>query len=238
MKNSATALMLTAISLTLAAETITNDDIIRMAKAGLSADTIELKIRYSDTSFDTSTDALIALKEAGVADATIRTIIEKQKDAPPKAVTPKTPEEPATPSSATAPPEPSSAPAASPAPAPKQTPPPAPPIAPSAAPAAQPARSTFEVTVGNTAAGATCSSGFLRIDGAGLGVTGCLGSNFRIKWQQLESACAAAGNSTAIRLTTSAGTRDVSADSATERDQIVALVRARVPALTIDSCRN
>lgn len=57
---------------------LTNDDVVKLSKAGLSAETIVAKIRASESKFDTSTDALVALADAGVADAVIREMVEKK----------------------------------------------------------------------------------------------------------------------------------------------------------------
>ena len=54
--------------LSLLLATIGNADIVKLVKAGLSAETIEAKIAASDADFDTSTEALVALADAGVPD--------------------------------------------------------------------------------------------------------------------------------------------------------------------------
>lgn len=206
------ALIAIGVALPAFGETLTTGDVIRMAKAGLSAETIELKIRYSEAAFDTSTDALIALKEAGVSEATIRIMIEKQKSAAPS---------PASPSATQPPPD-------APAPQTRQVVPAAPAAARTAPPPPNPAtfpgRTVFEVTTRNRLTGATCSSGFLKIEKAGIAVTGCLGSNFTVTWLQIESVCAPSGDPTQLRLTTTAGTREVSALSADDRDQIFGVI--------------
>jgi len=56
--------------------TLTNDKVIRMASAKLGDAVILGKIKTSQCSFDTSTDALIKLKNAGVSDAVLQTMIE------------------------------------------------------------------------------------------------------------------------------------------------------------------
>jgi len=60
------------------ATTIGNADVVKLVKAGLSPETIEAKIAASETSFDTSTDALVALANEGVPDRVIRAMIEKR----------------------------------------------------------------------------------------------------------------------------------------------------------------
>jgi hypothetical protein len=56
---------------------LTNADIVRLVKAGLSAGTIEAKIASSADQFDTSPDALVELAQAGVPDVVVRAMIEK-----------------------------------------------------------------------------------------------------------------------------------------------------------------
>ena len=46
-----------------AAETLTNQDILKMSQAGLRTRGIVAKIETSETSFDTGVDALVALAE-------------------------------------------------------------------------------------------------------------------------------------------------------------------------------
>lgn len=59
-----------------AVETMTNGDIIKMVEAGFSAATIEAKVRSTKGVYDTSADALIALKAAGVPESVLRLMIE------------------------------------------------------------------------------------------------------------------------------------------------------------------
>lgn len=60
-----------------AAEVLTNDDVVKLVKAGLSPSTIEVKIQTSQTAFDTSTDALVVLAKEGVPDSVIRAMIAR-----------------------------------------------------------------------------------------------------------------------------------------------------------------
>lgn len=57
------------------AETLNNQTIVALSKAGLGADTLVAKIKSSATAFDLSTDALIALKQQNVPDSVIATMI-------------------------------------------------------------------------------------------------------------------------------------------------------------------
>jgi len=54
---------------------MTNRDVIRLVKAKISDDIIMAKIRQSKTRFDTSTEGLVALKEAGVSDELINVMV-------------------------------------------------------------------------------------------------------------------------------------------------------------------
>jgi hypothetical protein len=56
-----------------------NQDVISLAKAGLDDAIIVAKIGSSRCQFDTSTDALIELKQAGVSGAVIKAMIGAAK---------------------------------------------------------------------------------------------------------------------------------------------------------------
>lgn len=57
-------------------ETMTNTEVITLAKAGLNPSIIVNKIRASKSNFDLSTDALIKLKTAGVSDEIVTAMLE------------------------------------------------------------------------------------------------------------------------------------------------------------------
>lgn len=61
-----------------AGPTLSNDDIIKLAKAKLPDSIIIKKIKNSACAFDTGTDGLVKLKQAGVSDAVIQAMVEKQ----------------------------------------------------------------------------------------------------------------------------------------------------------------
>lgn len=63
-------------------EVLRNEDVAAMTKAGLSAPVIVAKIRSSRTDFDVTSDALIALKQDGVAEDVIAVMIDSA-NAPP-----------------------------------------------------------------------------------------------------------------------------------------------------------
>lgn len=77
--------------LSLLLATLGNADIVKLVQAGLTAETIEAKIAASQTDFDTSTDALVALAGAGVPDRVIRVMIEQDQVAPPAPPVPPVP---------------------------------------------------------------------------------------------------------------------------------------------------
>jgi hypothetical protein len=61
---------------------MTNQDVIRLVKARLSDDAIISKIRQSKTRFDTSVDALVTLKDAGVSDNLIAVMLNPTAASP------------------------------------------------------------------------------------------------------------------------------------------------------------
>jgi len=72
-------------------QVMTNGDVERMVEAKLANDTIISKIKTSTCNFDTSIDAMLKLKAAGVSDAVIQAMVEAgaaakagAKEAPPK----------------------------------------------------------------------------------------------------------------------------------------------------------
>jgi hypothetical protein len=63
------------------AELLTNDTVISLVRAGLGPEAIQAKIAESRGSFDTSTNALIALKQAGVPDGVIAAMLKRSSSA-------------------------------------------------------------------------------------------------------------------------------------------------------------
>ena len=57
-------------------QVMTNGDVERMVEAKLANDTIISKIKTSTCNFDTSIDAMLKLKAAGVSDAVIQAMVE------------------------------------------------------------------------------------------------------------------------------------------------------------------
>jgi hypothetical protein len=72
----------------LVAQAITNDSVIKMAKAGLSDDVIVSTINSAAGNFDTSANGLIALKTAGVSDKVVAAIVVKGSGVAPAAAAP------------------------------------------------------------------------------------------------------------------------------------------------------
>jgi len=69
-------LLLGLTSAVYAQETMTNEEVISLTKAGLAGSVIIGKIRTSKTNFDMSTDALIRLKQSGVGDDVVTAMLE------------------------------------------------------------------------------------------------------------------------------------------------------------------
>lgn len=64
------------------AQAMTNEDVVKMLKAGLDEDTISAAVRGTDAAeFDTSADGLIALKQAGVSESVIQEIVTRESGA-------------------------------------------------------------------------------------------------------------------------------------------------------------
>lgn len=72
----AAGIFLATAAPTFAQETMTNDEVISLSKAGLNPSLIVGKIRTSKTNFDLSTDSLIKLKQAGVGDDVVAAMLE------------------------------------------------------------------------------------------------------------------------------------------------------------------
>ena len=72
------SLVLMLSAAVVAQETMTNDEVISLTKAGLSSSIIVGKIKSSATKFDLSTDSLIKLKQAGVSDDIVGAMLESK----------------------------------------------------------------------------------------------------------------------------------------------------------------
>lgn len=69
-------MLLFVAAIAFAQETMTNDEVVSLTKAGLSPTIIIGKIRTSSPGFDLSTDSLIALKQAGVSEEVLAAMLE------------------------------------------------------------------------------------------------------------------------------------------------------------------
>jgi hypothetical protein len=76
-------LFLPVCSFVLAQQTMNNDVVIRMVKAGLADDVIVTTINASPGNYDITANGLIALKQAGVGDKVIAAIVAKNTAAAP-----------------------------------------------------------------------------------------------------------------------------------------------------------
>ncbi len=75
-----TFIMVLSISPARGQEVLTNAEVIALTKAGIEKSIIISKIRSSTTKFDVSTDALIQLKQAGVADDVVAAMINPKAE--------------------------------------------------------------------------------------------------------------------------------------------------------------
>jgi hypothetical protein len=84
------SLFLILATVAYAGEVLDNAAVIRLVRSGLGSDIVSLKIEQSAARFDLSTDALIALKNAGVPDPVIKAMLMKS-DTPPAPAPPPQP---------------------------------------------------------------------------------------------------------------------------------------------------
>jgi hypothetical protein len=63
------------------AKAMTNDDVVKMVKAGIQADTIIMTITHSKPSFDTSSDAVIKLSQDGVTGPVLNAMMNASQQA-------------------------------------------------------------------------------------------------------------------------------------------------------------
>ena len=71
------ALLLLACSVLTAQQTLNNDSIIKLVKAGLSDDLIVSTVNASPSAYDTSANGLIALKSAGASDKVVAAVVTR-----------------------------------------------------------------------------------------------------------------------------------------------------------------
>jgi hypothetical protein len=81
-----TLLMLCPL-LVVAQQTLNNDAVIKLVKAGLSEELIVTTINSQAGTYDTSADGIIGLKTAGVSDKVVSAIVQKASAASPTSVT-------------------------------------------------------------------------------------------------------------------------------------------------------
>jgi len=81
MKNFLCSLLL-LVPLTAIAAPMTNDDVIKMVKGGLGESTVIQAVNGADPGFDTSPDGLVKLKQGGVSDKVIQSIMVRAGSVP------------------------------------------------------------------------------------------------------------------------------------------------------------
>lgn len=75
----AVVLLVSAFSFAQSGKPLTNDDVVQMVKGGFDESTTIAAIEAADTNFDTSVQALMALKAAGVGEKTISAMLAATK---------------------------------------------------------------------------------------------------------------------------------------------------------------
>jgi hypothetical protein len=190
--------------------TLGNADIVKLVKAGLSAETIETKISASETDFDTSTDALVALAGEGVPDRVIRAMIEH--DAPAVLPTPPAPPAPAV----------DDLPLSPPGHVGQRT-------------VLRMTSRRYDVTV-HADQGGKCEAE-LRIDGKGIKASQCRRLDFELAWGDVESVCYTYGFRGEVVLKTHDRERRVSTTTPAEARRLVEHIRMGAPKAAIAECR-
>lgn len=76
-------LLLSASALVAQQTALTNENIVKMAKAGLSEDVIAATVNASPGKYDTSPDGLVKLKTSGVSDKVITLLVQKNSTSTP-----------------------------------------------------------------------------------------------------------------------------------------------------------
>ena len=95
------SLLLIAALVSLAQATLTNDSIVKMAKAGLGEEILLSTVNAQPGNYSTATDDLIALKKAGISDKVIAAMIAKSSA--PSATAPAATSAPAAPAASATP---------------------------------------------------------------------------------------------------------------------------------------
>ncbi len=206
-------LLLAALSLSFsvhAEEPLTNDDVVKLVKAGLSPETISAKIGASSVAFQTDADALVALTKESVPDAVIRLIIERASVV--KGIAPV----PVTPAPALAKPARSGS-------------------APVAATASSKLIRRFDVAIHRTQY-AKCDGAELRIDTKGIHGTRCRDLDFDLDWSKVTGVCYEYGFRGSVTFQAGSEQHTVSLTTPIEAKKVVDTVRTARPALVATEC--
>ena len=193
-----------------AEEPLTNGDVIKLVKAGLTTETVIAKIEHSAARFDTSTDALIDLKEHGVPEPVIRLMVVRSAEA-------RSAEEPSV--------------APAPAPVPAAVAKPATAASPTPSPAPTPAFKTRrfdEITV-HSSKYAGCPNAELTVNASGIETTRCRGLDFKLKWAEIVSVCYTYGTRGIMEVSTRTAKHRLSTITPAEMKGIAETVRKASP---------
>ena len=197
-----------------AEEPLTNADVIKLVRAGLSTETIVAKIDHSAVRFDTSTDALVALKNERVPEPVIRVMVVRSAASSEKNAEASVEEKGA------AEPSPKSAPAV-------------PPVVTGAVAPASPTPAPFktkrfvEITVHSTRY-AGCP-GELIVSATGIEAARCRGLDFKLKWPELASVCYADNTKGFMVISTKRAKHRISTTTPIEMKEIRDTVRRAAP---------
>lgn len=217
------------ISATLwAGDSLRNGDIVKLVQAGFEPATIIQKIRSSETAFDLSTDALIALKNSGVDETIVREMIRRQ-EVPPAPPAPAVPPVPAAPDAVT--PAPSvDVVTATPATPPRAPLPPAAPMTPK-----RPRSEKFDARL-TTSGHDTCKAK-LELDRGGIRTSGCRPEDLRLRWDAVQKICFS--DREPNRLTISTAAKDYKLETSSEEGMrpVIDSIAYFSPKTKRDDCR-
>jgi len=90
-------ILLSFCPLLIAQQSLNNDAVIKLAKAGVSDDLIITTVNASPGTYDTSADGIIAMKGAGVSDKVVSAVVTKAAAPAVGAIQPAAPTQPSTP---------------------------------------------------------------------------------------------------------------------------------------------
>jgi len=191
---------------------LTNGDVVKLVKAGLSADTIRVKIETSSVAFQTDADALVALTLEGVPDAVIRLMIERASVVMAMAPVPITP-----------------------APTVAKTVVKRTGATPVVAPEGSKLTRRFDVAI-HRSQYAKCDGAELRIDAKGVHGTRCSDLDFDLDWSKVTGLCYDYGFRGTVTFQAGTDRHTVSLTTPIEAKKVIDTVRTARPAVVATEC--